>query len=55
MSFCGAKDRYPDQRPMGYPFDRPISERQIATAPSTQPAMAARSFRIRWLNPGFPN
>ncbi|MBG6200183.1 hypothetical protein IWQ48_001301 [Labrenzia sp. EL_13] len=22
MSFCGARDRYPDTRPMGYPFDR---------------------------------
>jgi hypothetical protein len=22
LSFCGAKDRYPDARPMGYPFDR---------------------------------
>src|SRR6185295_15483563 len=23
LSFCGAKQRYPDLRPMGYPFDRP--------------------------------
>lgn len=22
LSFCGARDRYPDRRPMGYPFDR---------------------------------
>ncbi len=26
MSYCGAKDRYPDTRPMGYPFDRPLSD-----------------------------
>src|SRR2546423_6577340 len=24
MSFCGARDRYPDRRNMGYPFDRPF-------------------------------
>lgn len=24
MSFCGAVDKYPDSRPMGYPFDRPF-------------------------------
>ena len=24
MSFCGARDRYPDRREMGYPFSRPI-------------------------------
>jgi tyrosinase len=54
MSFCGAKDRYPDLRPMGYPFDRPITGEKIAKALSEQPNMAARSFKIRWLNPGFP-
>ena len=55
MSFCGAKDRYPDRRPMGYPFDRPITGREIAAALSDQPHMAARPFRVRWLNPGFPD
>jgi hypothetical protein len=25
MSFCGAVDRYPDTRNMGYPFDRPFT------------------------------
>ncbi len=54
MSFCGAKDRYPDLRPMGYPFDRPFTGDEIAKALSEQPNMAARSFKIRWLNPGFP-
>ncbi len=54
MSYCGAKDRYPDQRPMGYPFDRPITGPQIADVLSTLPSAAARSFTIRWLNPTFP-
>ena len=25
LSFCGAKDRYPDTSSMGYPFDRPFA------------------------------
>lgn len=25
MSFCGARDRYPDNREMGYPFSRPFA------------------------------
>jgi len=24
MSFCGVRNEYPDTRPMGYPFDRPL-------------------------------
>jgi hypothetical protein len=24
MSYCGAVDRYPDTRDMGYPFSRPV-------------------------------
>lgn len=55
MSFCGAKDRYPDARPMGYPFDRPFANGDIAAALGSLPSVAARSFRIRWLNPGFPD
>lgn len=51
MSFCGAKERYPDLRPMGYPFDRPFTGEAIAKALSEQPSMAARRFRIRWVNP----
>jgi tyrosinase len=32
MSFCGARDaRYPDSRPMGYPFDRRLPGGVIAT------------------------
>jgi hypothetical protein len=25
MSYCGAADRYPDARDMGYPFSRPFT------------------------------
>ena len=54
MSFCGAKDRYPDRRGMGYPFDRPfpgdlpISE---TIAAPYHVNMAARDIRIRWIDP----
>jgi tyrosinase len=51
MSFCGAKDRYPDARPMGYPFDRPFADDDIAAALDSLPSIAARSFSIRWTNP----
>lgn len=50
MSFCGAKDRYPDARPMGYPFDRPFPG-SVAAALDSLPSIAARSFSIRWINP----
>jgi hypothetical protein len=49
MSFCGARDRYPDARPMGYPFDRPPEGGDILGALSAQQSIALRSFRIRWL------
>jgi tyrosinase len=26
LSFCGSKQDYPDDRPMGYPFDRPFAD-----------------------------
>jgi len=31
LSFCGARDRYPDRREMGYPFNRPFPGRQSLT------------------------
>jgi hypothetical protein len=46
MSFCGAVDRYPDARDMGYPFSR----RFAASIPDTirnLPAAAARTVVIR--------
>jgi hypothetical protein len=46
MSFCGAVDRYPDARDMGYPFSRPFGQSIGATLASIQHG-AARSFTIR--------
>lgn len=47
MSYCGSRDKYPDSRPMGYPFDAPFSQsipKTIAAAPN----MATRDITIRW-------
>lgn len=46
MSFCGAKDRYPDMRAMGYPFDRPFAE-PIETTLARLPNAAGRRLTIR--------
>ncbi|MEP1576009.1 tyrosinase family protein [Roseibium album] len=48
MSFCGAKDRYPDVRPMGYPFDRAFQGHPEETLCSLQSA-AARQISVRLL------
>jgi tyrosinase len=46
MSFCGARDaRYPDKRPMGYPFDRRFTT-SIAQTVAAQPNMATRKFKL---------
>ncbi len=51
MSYCGAKDRYPDSRAMGYPFDRPSpSNSSIAQVIATQQNMAARDITIKWVD-----
>ena len=50
MSFCGVGDRYPDARPMGYPFDRRL-ERSVAEIVQDTPTMALRPVTIRWTNP----
>jgi tyrosinase len=50
MSYCGARDSYPDTRSMGYPFDRPFPPgRTISQTISTQKNMAARDITIRWI------
>ncbi len=51
MSFCGAKDKYPDERPMGYPFDRPFKNLSIAETVRAQPNMAMRDLKIRFVPP----
>jgi hypothetical protein len=49
MSYCGAKDKYPDSRVMGYPFDRPFPAGSIAQTIAAHDTMATRDFTIRWL------
>jgi len=46
MSFCGAVDRYPDVRDMGYPFSRPF-ERSIEETFLGLRNAAGRRFAIR--------
>lgn len=45
MSFCGATDRYPDTREMGYPFSRPFSP-DVLTVLENEPSIAFRRFKI---------
>jgi tyrosinase len=48
LSFCGSVDAaFPDQREMGYPFNRPFRTRTITETLAGQPNMAARSLTIR--------
>jgi hypothetical protein len=50
MSFCGVRDAsYPDKRPMGYPFDRPLpAGTTIDDVVTRQPNMALRDIAIRF-------
>jgi len=51
MSYCGAKDKYPDSRDMGYPFDRPFpANRSIMQIIATQNNMAALDITIKWVD-----
>lgn len=51
MSYCGKRDRkYPDTRPMGYPFDRPFLGRTLARTILEETNMASRSLTVRWFN-----
>lgn len=45
MSYCGAKQRYPDTRPMGYPFDRPLMK-NVAELVTQFPTFAMRRIKI---------
>jgi hypothetical protein len=47
MSFCGARDNYPDSRPMGYPFDRPFRDKTVAETIAAQANMATRDITIK--------
>lgn len=46
MSFCGARDQYPDLRPMGYPFDRPFPL-GVTTALAGHPHIATTGITIQ--------
>jgi hypothetical protein len=46
MSFCGAVERYPDTRDMGYPFSRPFGQ-PVAETILGLPSAAGRSLTIR--------
>ncbi|KAJ3282038.1 Phenoloxidase 2 [Borealophlyctis nickersoniae] len=48
MSFCGAKEKYPDAREMGYPFNRRFPGK-IAEAIAQNPAWASRDVNVRWV------
>jgi len=48
LSFCGSVDAaFPDQREMGYPFNRPFRARTITQTVATLPNMATRELTIR--------
>ena len=48
MSYCGAKDKYPDTRVMGYPFDRPFPAGQtIAQTLAGQKNVATQDITIK--------
>jgi hypothetical protein len=46
MSYCGATDRYPDLRDMGYPFSRPLTA-GIADTALAHDSIAGRALTIR--------
>jgi hypothetical protein len=51
MSFCGARDaRYPDTRPMGYPFDRAFPNGVTATL-AALPNVGLHAINIRHASP----
>ncbi|MXZ03605.1 MAG: S8 family serine peptidase, partial [Chloroflexi bacterium] len=45
MSFCGATDRYPDTREMGYPFSRPFAS-PVLDVISSEPQMVWSGIKI---------
>jgi hypothetical protein len=52
MSFCGMQDgKYPDKRPMGYPFDQDWTGGTIEEVLKMQPNISARSLTVRWVIP----
>nr|WP_250814030.1 tyrosinase family protein [Neorhizobium tomejilense] len=50
MSFCGVGDKYPDARPMGYPFDRPLKQ-PLSQIVAQNANMAISNLTIRFSVP----
>jgi hypothetical protein len=50
MSFCGARQNYPDRRRMGYPFDRPFKTNTIAETIRHEPSMTSLDLTVRCEN-----
>jgi tyrosinase len=48
MSYCGSKSEYPDQRLMGYPFNRPFKNGSIADMVAAQKNVATRDITIKF-------
>lgn len=46
MSFCAVNDEYPDAKPMGYPFDRPLAK-PMAALVAENPSLSMRFITIR--------
>jgi hypothetical protein len=46
MSFCAVTDEYPDAKPMGYPFDRPLAK-SMAELVAENPSFSMRFITIR--------
>jgi tyrosinase len=51
MSFCGAEEFYPDQRNMGYPFDRKFPGNDVLATIAAHASMTVRDLRIRCETP----
>lgn len=50
-SFCGLKDqKYPDRRPMGFPFDRPFRVNRLTDFKNLGSNMAIGECLIRFTN-----
>jgi tyrosinase len=55
MSYCGAKEKYPDSRAMGYPFDRPFpADQTLEQTLSSHNNMAMRDITIKWVDGPCP-
>lgn len=54
LSFCGAKQKYPDERPMGYPFDRPFKtgDEDVTATVAANANFATRDITIQATDAG---